>query len=369
MTKNNPFFSILIPTKNRHHIVDYAIKSVLNQTFSDFEVILMDNSDNEDTFICLSKYNDPRVKYFRTGGLNMAENWQKALIMANGTYITVLEDKHAYYKNALSIIIKQIKDRGAKIIVFEWDRYDDNKNKSFYINRSGNINNSNSRELLRTYVSSVRNGTQFIPRMLNSFVHKDVISDSIEKKQTYFFSEMSPDLMAAFAILSIDCVVLHMDKSLGIGGYASLSNANKMRLNNFSYYGKMTTENALKNVEIKSKTLTYNTVYNDYLERRGQLAGNLSFYSMTDYMYLAVCVWDVLRFYKQTHNIQRSLKEIANIFRYLNDGRFHLYLAIPIIVLSNLTLAFFQAVWIKYRTTSVNSDNLLESTLIFDNDF
>lgn len=57
--KGNPLISILIPTKNRSFLVGYAIKSVLIQTFTNFELIVIDNDDNpEATKKVVTSYDD-----------------------------------------------------------------------------------------------------------------------------------------------------------------------------------------------------------------------------------------------------------------------------------------------------------------------
>jgi glycosyltransferase involved in cell wall biosynthesis len=91
-----PFFSVLIPTKNRSHLVGHAVQSVLGQNFDDFEIILVDNDDGDSTQEVIKQFSDPRIRYYRTGGLSMPWNWEYARQKANGLYLTVLEDKQCY---------------------------------------------------------------------------------------------------------------------------------------------------------------------------------------------------------------------------------------------------------------------------------
>src|SRR6185312_2299854 len=100
-----PFFSILLPTKNRSEIVPGAIQSALDQTFNDFELIISDNDDSEiATRQAVAKFEDSRIRYFRTSGkLRMYENWENAFNQASGEYVLVLEDKQRLVKDALSV--------------------------------------------------------------------------------------------------------------------------------------------------------------------------------------------------------------------------------------------------------------------------
>ena len=45
-----PFFSIILPTFNRAHLISRAIQSVLNQSFADWELIIVDDGSHDNTF-------------------------------------------------------------------------------------------------------------------------------------------------------------------------------------------------------------------------------------------------------------------------------------------------------------------------------
>ena len=55
-----PFFSIILPTKNRSFIIANTIESILGQTYIDFEFIIIDNSDDLDTCNLVLTYPDVR---------------------------------------------------------------------------------------------------------------------------------------------------------------------------------------------------------------------------------------------------------------------------------------------------------------------
>ena len=61
----NPFFSIIIPTYNREHILTKTIKSVVNQKFNDWELIVIDDGSTDNTKDLVNKFskNDNRIKY------------------------------------------------------------------------------------------------------------------------------------------------------------------------------------------------------------------------------------------------------------------------------------------------------------------
>ena len=62
-----PKVSILIPTYNHGHFLDEAIQSALNQTFTDFELIIVDNCSTDNNEAIVAKYlTDKRVSYVKS---------------------------------------------------------------------------------------------------------------------------------------------------------------------------------------------------------------------------------------------------------------------------------------------------------------
>ena len=87
-----PKVSILVPTYNYAHYIGEAIESALNQTYRDFELIIIDDQSKDNTDEVVEKYlSDPRVKYIKNKkNLGLAANFNEALKYANGEYIKYL---------------------------------------------------------------------------------------------------------------------------------------------------------------------------------------------------------------------------------------------------------------------------------------
>ncbi len=99
----HPRFSIVIPTYNRADLVGYTIQSVLNQTFTDFEIIVCDNCSTDSTAKVVGQYTDARIKYVRTlRHLVIADNWEFARTHATGDLIIMLGDDDALLPSALA---------------------------------------------------------------------------------------------------------------------------------------------------------------------------------------------------------------------------------------------------------------------------
>jgi glycosyltransferase involved in cell wall biosynthesis len=78
-----PLVSVVTCTYNRAHLIRETIQSVLNQTFQDFEYIIIDDGSEDNTEKVIQSYADPRLKYFklaRTGGHSALVNLSHTLI-------------------------------------------------------------------------------------------------------------------------------------------------------------------------------------------------------------------------------------------------------------------------------------------------
>lgn len=90
MLGNKPLVSIIIPTYNRSHLIGRAIMSVLNQSFQDFELIVVDDGSSDDTEARILDFQiqDKRIRYFRHNvnkGPAAARN--TGIGLASGRYI------------------------------------------------------------------------------------------------------------------------------------------------------------------------------------------------------------------------------------------------------------------------------------------
>jgi glycosyltransferase domain-containing protein len=102
MNERSPLVSVIIPTYNRPNFVKRAIESVLNQTYKNIEIIIVDGSPNDETEKILSPYlKDSRIRYIHQKEIhqgtkedrrNIAKARNTAIKLAKGKYIATLDD-------------------------------------------------------------------------------------------------------------------------------------------------------------------------------------------------------------------------------------------------------------------------------------
>ncbi|MCW5908129.1 MAG: glycosyltransferase family 2 protein [Chitinophagales bacterium] len=86
-----PFFSIIIPTYNRAHFIRKAIESVLAQTFSDWELIVVDDGSTDNTKQVVFQYTDVRIKYMYQQNAERSAARNNGIKQALGKYICFLD--------------------------------------------------------------------------------------------------------------------------------------------------------------------------------------------------------------------------------------------------------------------------------------
>jgi len=106
-----PIVSVIIPTYNRAHLIGRSIQSVLNQTYQDFEIIVVDDGSTDNTEDIIKKFQkkDERIKYIKNeknkGGSAARNTGIKA---ARGKYIAFLDSDDEWMKRKLEKQVRNI---------------------------------------------------------------------------------------------------------------------------------------------------------------------------------------------------------------------------------------------------------------------
>lgn len=105
----NKLISIIMPTYNRVSTIGSAIESVLEQSYDNWELIIVDDGSTDGTEQLVSKYLGNRIKYFKNSknmGANCSRN--RGILLAKGEYITFLDSDCRYKKSKLKEQIETI---------------------------------------------------------------------------------------------------------------------------------------------------------------------------------------------------------------------------------------------------------------------
>lgn len=113
MTSPDPVVSVIIPTYNQADLLRDALQSVLSQTFSSWEAIVIDNFSLDHTRETVLSFPDPRIRYeqFSNNGV-IAASRNRGISLARGHYVAFLDSDDFWYPEKLSRSLASL-SRGA----------------------------------------------------------------------------------------------------------------------------------------------------------------------------------------------------------------------------------------------------------------
>lgn len=126
---NIPFFSILIPVYNVERYLEDCLESVLAQSFSDYEVILIDDGSKDRSGQICDAYADRypdriRVHHKQNQGLISARS--AGLQQAKGKYVCFLDSDDCWGKHTLKRLHEITEETNSDVVLFCWNRIDEN---------------------------------------------------------------------------------------------------------------------------------------------------------------------------------------------------------------------------------------------------
>jgi hypothetical protein len=143
----SPAVSVLIPVYNRQDFIGKAIKSVLNGTFCDFEVLVIDNGSTDGTCAKVEEYaKDTRIRLIHCPENIIAKSLNTGVKAARGRYLAQLDSDDEYTKDTLSRMVAHLDDHptcGLAISYYELMDMAGNTMKDFGIitHSEYNVNN------------------------------------------------------------------------------------------------------------------------------------------------------------------------------------------------------------------------------------
>ncbi|WP_414577901.1 glycosyltransferase [Anabaena sp. CCY 9402-a] len=124
-----PSISIIIPAFNSEKTIADTIDSVFNQTFNNFELIIINDGSTDSTLEVISKFQDSRLKIFSFGnaGGNISRN--RGLKRAVGEFISFLDADDLWTPNKLQLQLEALQNNLDAQVAYSWTDYiDENAN-------------------------------------------------------------------------------------------------------------------------------------------------------------------------------------------------------------------------------------------------
>lgn len=204
---DQPKFSILLPTRNRSHLAQHAIRSVLGQSEKDFELVISDNSSNDETAKVVKGFSDHRIRYFRTDHvLGMPDNFENAFSHSAGEWITLLPDDCVLSSRCLATIEDALAICPSKLVVWDWWHYYPSSapeplRRNQYVRRpfDGLVRFEDSRSTLRD-LYALRHG-KTLPKPYQSCAHRSLF-EVLRNRLGRVFQPPAPDYTFLTGVLA-----------------------------------------------------------------------------------------------------------------------------------------------------------------------
>ena len=134
MVKERVFFSVIIPTYNRATVINLAIDSVLKQSFTNWEIIIVDDGSTDNTRDVILSFGDPRIKYFfkENEERSIARNY--GIKQSIGVYVCFLDSDDIYFSNHLNSLYSEIENQNFSIGLFHTELVIKQKGKIIGVN-------------------------------------------------------------------------------------------------------------------------------------------------------------------------------------------------------------------------------------------
>ena len=165
--------SIILPVYNREDTIRNTIDSVIQQTYKNFELIIIDDGSNDDSQKICSEYvqKDDRIKLIKkeNGGPSQARN--VGLEMANGKYLMFIDSDDEYKTNMIERMVTEIEGRASDVVV---------------------CNFNNRCNIKQFYNQTLEKGTEIlqINYLFNILWNKIYILDIIKRNNIKFFEKI-----------------------------------------------------------------------------------------------------------------------------------------------------------------------------------
>lgn len=298
-----PFFSVVIPSKGRADLLRDALRSVLYQEFTDYEVVVSDNCNDARTKEVIELFaGNPHLVYVRPDvELSMPEHWEFATRNAKGKYVLVLTDRSVLTQHALAKLHQVLVDNPEiDLCSWNWSCFIDGERRLMparsskpsrahaHVLTTGFVANAYAKESIRGKYHSA------LPRGLNSLYRAD-LAERVRSEHGALFHAINPDYSSAFLLLAYGSKLIYIDESIFVSQGLSVSNGGNAVISTEGasrYLRTLGSADFFVNVPIK-EPIVENSIASDFLRIKSITYGTLSAIELDWAQYFVGCYLEI----------------------------------------------------------------------------
>ena len=236
---NQPFFSIILPTKNRPELLRDAMRSVLLQDFSDYELVVSDNFNDIRTKNTIDEFqDDPHLVRLRTDReLCIPEHWEFAAAHTKGAYTMLLTDRAFLRQGALKDIHDSIIEaKNPQVAFWKYGYFDEKKGVLQNETEEEGAQILKSAELIKNFTTTL--DAHFLPRPHLGCYARPLI-EAIRRDAGHLYLPYGPDYTSSLLALTYSDTVLFIPRPLVFFQGASFSAGTKAQTDIRAYLASL----------------------------------------------------------------------------------------------------------------------------------
>ena len=164
-----PLISVVVPVYNGEKTIGETIESVLNQTFKDLELIIINDGSKDATLEIVSQIEDPRIKVFCYPNAGLSASRNRGISQATGEYISFIDADDLWTPDKLENQLKALQSNPQAALAYSWTNFIDEAGN--FLRRGGYISVTGNTFATLLLVNFVENGSN---PLIRTHVFKEV---------------------------------------------------------------------------------------------------------------------------------------------------------------------------------------------------
>lgn len=142
--------SVVVPVFNGEKTIEETINSILNQTFQDIEVIIINDGSTDATLETIKKISDSRIKIFSYPNAGLSASRNRGISQAKGEYISFIDADDLWTSDKLESQWQALQKNPQAAVAYSWTDYIDESSKFLKSGRRIKVNGDAFSKLLIT---------------------------------------------------------------------------------------------------------------------------------------------------------------------------------------------------------------------------
>lgn len=126
------FVSIIIPVYNGEKTIRETILSVLNQTYQNFEIVIINDGSTDSTLEVISSIPNPQIKVFSYPNTGVSASRNRGITLASGEYISFIDADDLWTPDKLEAQLKALQEHPQAAVAYSWTDWIDESGQVIY---------------------------------------------------------------------------------------------------------------------------------------------------------------------------------------------------------------------------------------------